>query len=196
MTLRSGLTRKKRHFRGRGCVLAILCGVVTGVSAVQAAQVRGTLVAYEGGVQQGGRYLHFQNEVTRDCYMVPTATDGGFGAELPPGVYDLRAERGAMLARAIVVGRAAIGLGQVNDLAPYAPARLWHLQAIAPSMLSSPAPSTANLLTADMTVPPPGRMVVAAPALDPSGCVDRPYGARVCLAPRPAPGQAPSMEPR
>lgn len=163
VTFRQGLAGKNWRYRLSGGLLAALCVVVTGGSAVHAGQVNGTLVAYEGSAPQGGRYLHFQNKVTRDCYMAATAADGAFGAQLPPGVYSLRAERGAILARGFAVGSADVALGHVNDLAPYAPGRLRHLQAIAPALLVSAAPSTANILTADATVLPPERKMRAAP---------------------------------
>jgi hypothetical protein len=172
VTFRPDFTRKIGHSRLGGALFAALWIVVTGGSSVHAAQVTGTLVAYESSAQQRGRYLHFQNKVTRDCYMVATAADGTFGAQLPPGVYDLRAERGAILAHAISVRSADVGLGQVSDLAPYAPSRLWHLQSIAPSILSSPAPSTANILTADATVLPPAEKVM--PASLPGGSGEAP----------------------
>ncbi len=172
MTFRPDFARKIRRYRLSGALFAALWIVVTGGSSVHAAQVNGTLVAYESSAQQRGRYLHFQNKVTRDCYMVATAADGTFGAQLPPGVYDLRAERGAILAHAINVRSADVGLGQVSDLAPYAPSRLWHLQSIAPSILFSPAPSTANILTKDTTVLPPAEKVM--PASLPGGSSEAP----------------------
>jgi hypothetical protein len=163
VTFRQNLAGKNWRYRLCRGMLAALCIVAASGSPVRAAQVNGTLVAYEGSAPQGGRYLHFQNKVTRDCYMAETAADGSFGAQLPPGVYSLRAERGAILVRGFAVGSADIVLGQVNELAPYAPGRLWYLQAIAPSLLSSPAPSTANILTADATVLPPQGRVMTAP---------------------------------
>jgi len=153
--LRSDLASHNWLNRFHGGLLTVCCilmAVIGVAGAAAAAQVSGTLVAYEGGPQRG-RSLHFQNQVTRDCYMVLTGRDGSFGTQLPPGVYAVRAERGAILARGIVVGNADVGLGQVSDLAPYAPARLWQLQAIAPSLLKSPAPSTMNILIGDTAEP-------------------------------------------
>lgn len=153
--------------RLRGAIVTALGVVVTALSGAGpagAAQVNGTLAAYESPAPQGGRYLHFQNSVTGDCYMTATNADGGFGAQLPPGVYDLRAERGAILAHRIAVGDADRGLGRVSELAPYAPQRLWQYQTIAPAILTSPAPSTANIMTVDRTALPPSTHVIAAPA--------------------------------
>ena len=149
MTSRPDPIRTYRRCRFRPVTLTLVCALTMiplRTAPAQAAQVHGTFVAYEGG-PQAGRSLHFQDEITRDCYMLRTAPDGSFATRLPPGVYDLRAERGAILARAVSVGTADVGLGTVSDLAPYAPSRLWDLQSIAPSILSSPAPSTAHLMT-------------------------------------------------
>lgn len=160
MTFRQGFAGKNRRYRLSGWLVAALCTIGAGVSPAQAARVNGTLVAY---AQAGDHYLHFQNRVTGDCYMAATASDGAFGAQLPPGVYDLRADRGAILTHSIIVGSADVGLGQVSELAPYAPARIWQLQGIAPSLLSSAAPLTANLFTVDTTRLPPATNVAAAP---------------------------------
>ncbi len=147
-----------------GWLIALCCVVMTGVAPAEAARVNGTLVAYEGAAPQRGRYLHFQNEASGDCYMAATSADGSFGAQLPPGIYDLRAEHGAILAHGIVVGANDFALGRVSELAPYAPARIWQYQAIAPSQLTSPAPSTANIMTLDKIVLPPSTRVAAEPA--------------------------------
>jgi hypothetical protein len=172
VTFRPDFASKIGRYRLSGALFAALLIVVCGGPSVHAAQVNGTLVAYGSSAQQRGRYLHFQNKVTRDCYIVATGADGTFGAQLPPGVYDLRAERGAILAPAISVRSTDVALGQVSDLAPYALSRLWHLQSIAPSLLSSPAPSTANILTADSTVLPPAEKVT--PASLPGGSGEAP----------------------
>jgi hypothetical protein len=138
---------------------AILALAITALFAratpALAARVSGTLKGYETAAPQKGVYLHFENRVTRDVYMTLTAEDGSFGAQLPPGVYRLRGERGAVLAGPITVGVANAALGPVSDLAPYAPARLCGLQYLAPAILTSPAPSTANIMTLDTTAPLP-----------------------------------------
>jgi hypothetical protein len=132
--------------------------------------VGGTLIAYEGSALGGGYTLHFQNEATGDCYIATTANDSSFGAQLPPGIYDLRAERGAILVHAIIVAAGDRELGQVSDLAPYAPQRIWQFQQIAPAQVTSAAPSTANIHTLDTTRLPASTYVANAPAVDlPSG---------------------------
>jgi hypothetical protein len=118
-----------------------------------AARVSGTFATYQGQAA-ASRALHFENCVTRDIYMAPTHADGSFAQNLPPGCYDLRAERGAIVRHSILVGETDLALGQIGDLAPFAPARLWHLEDLFPTLLYSPAPSTAFIFTRDATVVP------------------------------------------
>jgi len=132
-----------------------------GVAA--AARVSGTFLNYSGQ-PIASRDLHFDNCVTHDIYLAPTHRDGSFAQSLPPGCYDLRAERGAIVRHAIIVGDADIGVGRVSDLAPLAPARLFDLQALFPTLLTSPAPSTAFIMTRDATVVPASAAVVPIPS--------------------------------
>lgn len=122
-------------------------------AAALAAHVSGKLTGYETSTPEANRELHFQNAITHDVYLSPTDSGGSFAAELPPGVYDLRAERGVILKDSIMVGEDDVSLGIVSEAAPYAPARLFELQAMAPSILTSPGPSTAYIMTVDTTVP-------------------------------------------
>jgi hypothetical protein len=138
-------------------LLAILPG------AAAAARVSGTFATYEGQPAPS-RDLHFENCVTRDSYLAPTHRDGAFAQSLPPGCYNLRTERGAIVRHGIMVGDANVALGQVGDLAPYAPARLFQLQALFPTLLYSPAPSTAYTFTHDPTVVPASAAVVPVPS--------------------------------
>ncbi len=131
--------------------------------AAHAARVSGRLVSYHGQPAPS-RDLHFENCVSRDIYLAPTHGDGSFAQTLPPGCYNLRAERGAILKSSIEVGAAPIDLGQVSDLAPLAPARLFDLQSIFPSLLYSPAPSTAYIFTRDTTVVPASAPKIPAPS--------------------------------
>jgi hypothetical protein len=127
-----------------------------------AARVSGTLTSYQAQPAVS-RDLHFENCVTHDSYLAPTHNDGSFAQSLPPGCYDLRAERGAILRHAIMVGEADVALGQVGDLAPFAPGRLFELEALFPTLLTSPAPSTAYIFTHDATVVPASAEVVPVP---------------------------------
>ena len=69
-------------------------------------------------------------------------------------MYDLRAERGAILRHGIIVNDNDVAIGAVSDLAPLAPARLFDLEEVFPTLLTSPAPSTAYIFTHDPTVVP------------------------------------------
>jgi len=156
-----------RRAKTLAILLLPLCALATSVIPSYAARVTGTFKGYENNTPQTGVYLHFENAVTRDIYMALTAADGSFGADLPPGVYRLRSERGAILTGPIAVGADNSSLGQVSDLAPYAPARLFDRQYLEPVLVTSPAPSTANIGTADTTAPlPPVTTNVTNPALD------------------------------
>jgi hypothetical protein len=144
--------------------LALGAGLIGGGSSL-AANVSGTLVAYEGQTPEPGQPLHFQNRITADIFMATSSSDGSFMANLPPGAYDLRSEHGAVLAGPIYVGPSEISLGRVSDPAPYAPERLFTLQSVAPSILDSPAPSTANIMTRDTTPVPPNAPLENATAM-------------------------------
>jgi hypothetical protein len=119
----------------------------------RAARVSGTFNTYQGQ-PAAYRDRHFENCATQDTYLAPTHGDGSFAQSLPPGCYDLRAERGAIVRHALMVGVADVALGAVSDLAPLAPARLFQLESLFPTLLYSPAPSTAYIFTRDTTVLP------------------------------------------
>ena len=153
---------------GQSASILMLMGVTLILAApASAARISGTFKGYEQAAPQKGVYLHLENMVTHDSYMALTANDGSFSADLPPGVYRVRGERGAILAGPLTVGAADTALGPVSDLAPFAPSRFCHLQQLAPSMLTSPAPSAANIMTEDKTTPlPPVTVRVTSPTLD------------------------------
>jgi hypothetical protein len=146
----------------RSAVLAAVLAIatLTGMpSRARAATVSGILVQYEGAPDPN-RDLHFENVITHDIYMAPTHQDGSFSQQLPPGTYRLRTEVGAIVASDIGVADADVPLGRVSELAPLAPARMFQLQTIAPTILKSPAPSTAFTYTEDTTVLPPTAQAV------------------------------------
>jgi hypothetical protein len=151
-----------------GIAIMIFVLAVIGASPdpARAARVRGVLTGYENSTPLASRDLHFQNIVTGDSYFSPTHSDGSFGAILPPGTYRLRTETGAVIVSSIAVGRRDIDLGRVNELAPLAPQRLWQAQAIAPTLLTVPAPSTAYLMTSDKTSLPATAKAVPKPQID------------------------------
>jgi hypothetical protein len=147
-------------------IVFTLAVIVASPSHAEAARVGGVLTGYENSTPQASRDLHFQNIITGDIYLSPTHSDGSFRASLPPGTYRLRTETGAVLVNSIVVHRADIDLGRVNELAPLAPQRLWQSQSIAPASLAGPAPSTAYLMTSDTTPLPATATTMPKPQID------------------------------
>ncbi|HVA41752.1 MAG TPA: hypothetical protein VND20_06685 [Candidatus Binataceae bacterium] len=159
-TTRAILTGAKRA----SLAAAIAAGLALIAPAVaRAARVSGSLTTYRGA-PYASRDLHFENCVTRDIYLSPTHSDGSFAQHLPSGCYNLRTEHGAILAYSIIVGDANVNLGTVSELAPLAPARLFHLQSLFPTLLTSPAPSTAYIFTHDSTVVPANAAKVPVPS--------------------------------
>ncbi|SRR5579875_754965 len=147
--------------------MIVVMGVVgLGAVGAGAASVSGVLTSYQSPTPIASRDLHFQNVITGDVYLSPTHSDGSFRASLPPGKYQLRTESGAILVKTIVVDRADIDLGHISELAPFAPARLWQAQTIAPSHLTSPAPSTAYVKTSDTTPLPATAGAMPKPTFD------------------------------
>ncbi len=110
--------------------------------------VSGTLAAPEAG-PLARHELHFQGRVSGDIYTVRTGGGGAFSTMLPAGVYDLRGEHGAMIARAVMVGSSPVNLGQVHAPSRYNMWRLLERQEIGQAIVQSPAPATAY-------VPAPG----------------------------------------
>jgi hypothetical protein len=157
----AGLRRRMSSAIPGVLALAILLGAGIPATA-RAAIVSGTLAGYEGK-DEPSRDLHFENCITHDEYLAPTHADSSFAQNLPPGCYDLRAEQGAILHHGIIVGDSDIAIGTVSDLAPLAPARIWNLEALFPTLLTSPAPSTAYIFTHDPTVVPASAAKIAVP---------------------------------
>jgi hypothetical protein len=182
----SAVTR--RPARPAVAALLGLTGLVMLPAAAFAAHVSGKLTGYENSTPEASRELHFQNAITHDIYLSPSHADGSFAADLPPGVYDLRGERGVILKDSIAVGGDDVSLGIVSEAAPYAPARLFDLQALAPSILTSPAPSTAYIMTADTTVPSSSAVLVPKREIDWS----KPSGGEA-EAPAPVPAAPPPI---
>jgi hypothetical protein len=124
------------------------------------------LTGYESSSPLVSRDLHFQNKITGDIYLSPTHQDGSFAVTLPPGVYSLRTETGAVLVSRLVVGPRDVTLGNVSELARFAPQRWFQWQTVAPTILSSSPPSTAFVMTADTTPLPADAAAVQKPEVD------------------------------
>ncbi len=121
-----------------------LGAVVIGASIAGAAIVSGSMT-YRNGKAADKRQLHFENRITGDMYVAPTEADGSFTADLPPGLYDLRAERGVILKRKIRVDESDLSVGRVIEPAPLDVHRPFQHEGVADTIVVSPAPSTANL---------------------------------------------------
>ncbi len=98
--------------------------------------------------------IHFQGRVDPDIFTVRTGAGGAFATVLPPGIYDLRDEHGAIIAADVAVGRGATSIGRVEAPAPLAPTRLFDRQAVSPVIVKTRAPAGAY-------VPAPGEAPVA-----------------------------------
>ena len=143
-----------------------------------AAVVSGFLLTAQGQ-PAAFRSLHLENRVSRDVYLCPTHQDGSFHQELPPGDYSLRGEHGVIVVSSIPLGEANIALGKLTEPSLYALQRIFERQEIAPSILTSPAPSTAYIMTRDTTVLPASATLIVQPALK----VSAPVGAEIAPGP-------------
>jgi len=126
--------------------VAVGAGIVAGTRMAGAANVSGVM-SYRDGAPAQRRQLHYENRVTSDIFVAPTKPDGSFTADLPPGLYDLRAERGVVLASKIQVGSEDVNIGHVVEPAPLDARRVFERQGVAETLVESPAPATANLTT-------------------------------------------------
>ena len=109
------------------------------------ARVSGNFV-YRGGAPADNRQLHFQNRASGDMFVAPTDSKGEFSAYLPPGVYDLRAERGVILkSKILVVGNDDFSIGTVEAPAPLDVRKPFERQSVVPTIVQSAAPGTANM---------------------------------------------------
>ena len=104
---RPGMPRKTNPVLKRLLALiAMVVSVSSGAISAQAAQVSGILTTPDGH-PVSDRQIHFENRVTGVLYLVRTDPDGKFSAHLPPGVYDLRQERGPIIRAGIGVDGAS-----------------------------------------------------------------------------------------
>ena len=132
------------HFAAVVLAIAVVAGLAAGARIARAANVSG-IMSYRDGRAADKRQLHYENRVTNDIFVAPTKPDGSFSAHLPPGVYDLRAERGVVLARKIRVDSSDVNIGHVVEPAPLDVRRLFEHQTVAEALVESPAPATANV---------------------------------------------------
>jgi hypothetical protein len=136
---------RKLSFAAVAISVAVGAGLAAGARIAGAANVNG-LMTYRDGKPAARRWLHYENRVTSDIYLAPTTPDGLFTADLPPGFYDLRAERGVILASKIRVDTQDLNLGPVVEPAALDVCRLFEHEGVADVILESPAPATAKLI--------------------------------------------------
>ncbi|HUO05905.1 MAG TPA: hypothetical protein VMU16_11980 [Candidatus Binataceae bacterium] len=134
--------KKKGSFIAAVSIAAAGLAMVAGLAG--AAVISGSMV-YRDGKPADRRQLHFENQVTEDMYVAPTKSDGAFEADLPPGLYDLRAERGAILKGDIQVRAADQNVGQVVEPLMLDPRRAFQHEGIADTILDFAAPATASM---------------------------------------------------
>lgn len=124
--------------------LSILAAAIA-VPSANAAVVSGSYV-YRGGRPANQRQLHFENRVSHDMFIAPTGDDGTYSVDLPPGVYDLRAERGLILKSGVVVsGDHPVDVGQAVEPAPLDVRRPFEREGVGEAIVQTEAPGTANL---------------------------------------------------
>jgi hypothetical protein len=123
--------------------LGVILALGGAVYNADAARVGGVLSDPAG--QIAGRQLHFQNQATRDIYMAVTDSQGRFSTNLPPGIYDLRGQRGTIFVPTIPVASDPVNLGTVSKPTGWNPLRIFQLEGVAPVIVRTPAPSTAYL---------------------------------------------------
>ncbi len=124
--------------------LAAIIFAAAWVGVASAAMVSGVLNE-RAGPPAKDRQLHFENRLSGDMFLTPTDDAGAFEADLPPGTYDLRAERGLIIKRHIVVDREAVTLGTLRDPPPLDVRRPFQRQGIAETVIHAAAPATANV---------------------------------------------------
>jgi hypothetical protein len=124
--------------------IALAAAMVAGSRNAGAANVSG-IMSYRNGSAATKRQLHYEDRTTGDIYVAPTNPDGSFTADLPPGLYDLRAERGVILAYKIRVDNADVNVGHVVEPAPLDVMRPFQREGVADVIVVNPAPATANL---------------------------------------------------
>ena len=157
----------------RNAASRVLCAVIAGAltlcfTRADAAEVSG-IYTNRGGKPLADHQLHFENHIAGDMYLTRTGTDGAFSTDLPPGTYDLRAERGLIVRPGIRVEDTNLNVGRVADGAPYDVRRPFERQGIAPSLVETEAPATAHLEKpgAPPARPAPAPAAASSPAVVP-----------------------------
>jgi hypothetical protein len=144
ITPKKRLASVRSFLNGAGLFALISAAIFTLPLLSFGATVSGVLIGSDGK-PQADRQVHFEDRVTHDIFLAQTGTDGSFSLDLPPGVYQLRSEYGAAILPRIEVQDADIALGRVKESSAFDPFRLFSRQGVVRGILTTPAPSTANI---------------------------------------------------
>jgi len=128
----------------RALCAAIALALVLCAARIEAAMVSGVYTS-AGGKPLADHQLHFENRISGDMYLIRTGDDGSFSSDLPPGTYDLRAERGLVVRPGIRVDGPDLNVGRVSEGAPFDVRRPFEREGIGPTLLDTAAPATAHL---------------------------------------------------
>jgi hypothetical protein len=147
---------------------ALALAVVFMAARADAAMVSG-VYTNRSGTPLADHQLHFENKISGDMYLTRTDTDGSFSSELPPGSYDLRAERGVVLKSGIRVDAGDLNLGRVPQDSSFDLRRPFQREGVGPSLVDSGAPATAHLATKQEPNPPTSAAQSNASTTGPAG---------------------------
>ncbi len=146
-------------------MLAVLGIAGAAGSPAFAANVSGILTTVDGKAASS-RQIHFEDLVTHDLFLIMTDRDGKFSVDLPPGSYDLRSDRGAILGPPIAVDEADLALGNIVQPIGWR-GLIFRREGVLKGVVTTPAPSTAN-------IPPFAPVVAGAPAASPAPIATQP----------------------
>ena len=140
----------------RGLLGAAIAVAVTFTAAISEAAIVSGVYTSSGGAALADRQLHFENRVSGDIYLARTGADGSFASDLPPGIYDLRAERGLVVKSGVVIDGTAVemNIGRIREGAPLDVRRPFEREGVGPSIVDTGAPATAHLDNAPAPVTP------------------------------------------
>lgn len=156
----------------RGLLGAAIAVAVTLAATNSDGAIVSGVYTSRGGAPLADHQLHFENRVSGDIYLARTAADGSFTSDLPPGTYDLRAERGLVIKSGVVIDGAAVdmNIGRIHDGAPLDVRRPFEREGVGPSIMDSGAPATAHLDHASVApVPAAATATASAAAAPPPG---------------------------
>jgi hypothetical protein len=169
---------KGRGYRFVGNAVRLAMAAAFGIALAAALPPRAQATTVHGiltGANRGSglaNQVYLQDRVSRDVFIASPKADGAFSANVPPGVYDLRAEPGPILVGGIVVGLAEVNLGNVQVPRSFNFGSLFQRQRLAPAQVQVPAaPATAHLAPGQIAEEPlpsrymrkPGETPKAAP---------------------------------